>query len=858
MRGSERSLWNRAVRRLKSPRASAYLEYAVVMPLVVMMISALIEFAAFWDAKIMANHTAWTCARIASVEAGQTDSPTDSELKENRLKTDGMKRATALLMSTCAMGSMHGSASDFVKTWYDELVTKPLTELKNSIAEKLKTNPTKSLDGKGSILDKMSAVTKGGVLQELMADAGAMIVSGILDPIFEAIASSVEGLFKPLLKKLEGALNGNRVLRQFAYATSRVAEDERNGTYGGIITVTERKDMAFARGSTDTRLDFPRCLDGRAKCDDWFVISDSPWPPNGQAQRMIDVTIKWPFESAWLFPALSSSGAKSNEGRPTAVGRALFYPQPTLRNEHLKSEGAEAFAPGETNDVSAVTKVKNKYVGFMKVAALYYHYLLGNEEVGPYDSKSSTFFSYKGIGVGISGAAEKGKIYRNDGLVFWMDRAPDDTSSHKAWGRKASPDDYNQCFRNISGEKDETCKFWPGIAFNTLGIKTSALKRFESHSYWRKEWFCWGNGRTSHLRMNHSPNLNSSLLSSTTIGASGKDARAVAASKELRQAFLVALPLGREVTKREYEAGAGVKAPYDTYVRMRDKDARFSSSVTAMVAAQYTELNSSKRDECGRLDREAERILFTDVPALHASTRALVAACSKELDKAVNGDAADSVGGDDDSFVDVGGGDEEIMKDPSKAAEILEKKLKDLRGKVFDAIKNVNECERNIRSFSDRNAAAGFEKRLKALTAKRGRDVVEFAQFVGMSIAESGGAEDPDAVWRELHMSHYLWGEQEGTITESVAFWQLALEAKRLFQSYHDAQVELAKLFNLKAATAVKSRATDPDPSLDGPGADSALAPISSDSSGSDDDKSGDSWSRGAGGWTSDGKGADR
>ena len=852
MRGRERSLWRRAVRRLKSSRASAYLEYAVVLPLVVLSISALIEFAAFWDAKIMANHAAWTCARIASVEAGEQGWPEDGKFEDDRLRTKGMTTATAMLMSTCAMGSMHGSSTDFVQSWYETLVTKPLAGLKQSVADKLKSNPLKSSDGGGSILGKVKGMAQGGALKTLMESAGSMIVSGILDPIFDAIASSVDGFFQPLLGKLENALDGNRALRQFAYAWSRVAEDD------GIVTVRERGDMAFAHGVSDRRLDFPRCLDGKAKCDDWFVLSDSPWPPNGQEQRMIDVTIRWPFERAWLFPVLSTAkDAKVTSGRPTAVGRALFYPQPTIKNEHLKSEGAEAFASGNTNDVSAVTKVKDKYVGFMKVAALYYHYLLGDEEIGPYDSESKGSGSYKGIGTGISGSAEKGKIYKNDGLVFWMDRAPDDTRNHKAWKRKASPDDYNQCFRNVTGEKKETCYFWGAVAF--ASGKKSALKRFERHAYRNREWFCWGNGRTSHLRFSHSPGLGSSYLSAIPfVDVATKETRNVASSKELRQAFLVALPLGREVTKMEYEAGAGVKAPYDAYVRMRDMDVRFASSVRAMVAAQYPDPDIGDSRACGELDRSAEKILFTEIPALHESTRALVKACSKELDKAVNGDAADGVGGSEDSFVDVGGGDDEIMKDPKKAAEIIEKKMKVLREKTFDAIAKVNQCERNLRNFSSRSAASGFEKRLEALMRKRGKDVVEFAQFTGQAIAESGGAGSPDAVWNALHDRHYFLGEENGPLVQSEAFRQLALDAKKLFQDYHDAQVELAKLFNLKAATTPQKRADDPNPSLTGPDADPGLAPVPSGDSGSDNDGTGDSWSRGADGWTRDGKGADR
>ncbi len=850
MRGRERAFWGRVVRRLRSPRASVYLEYAVVLPLVVLAISALVEFAAFWDAKVMANHAAWTCARIASVEAGEQGVPDSFEA--NRLKTKGMATATALLMSTCAMGSMHGSAKGFAKAWYETLVTKPLAGLKTSIADRLKTSPLKASDGDGTVLDKISRMAQGDVLKSLMASAGALIVSGILDPIFDGIGKAVDGFFAPLLAKVEDALGGSRALRQVAYATGRMNE------FSDIVTVTERKDMAFAHGVSDRRLDFPRCLDNSATCDDWFVTSDSPWPPNGQEQRMIDVKIRWPFERAWLFPVLSSAkGAKSLDGVPTAVGRALFYPQPTLCNDDLKSEGAEAFAPGNTNDVSAVTKVKNRYVGFMKVAALYYHYQLGDEEVGPYDSESKGSGSYKGVGLGISGSAQKGKIYKNDGLVFWMDRAPESTRSHKAWKSKTAPDDYSQSFKNITGTGDETCTFWHGVAFHA--IKASALESFEYHAYRSKEWFCWGNGRTNRLRLKHTPQLNSRFLSAVPLtGLATGETRNVASSKELRQAFLVQLPLGREVTRKEYEVGAGLKAPYEAYVKLRDQDARFASSVSSLVAAWYRD--EDERAACETLDRASERILFTDIPNLHASTRELMQTCSQELDKAVNGDASDGVGGEDDSFIDVGGGDEEIMKDPQKAAEIMETKLKDLKTKLFAAIAKVDACERDLRDFANGSAADGFEASLKTLIAKRSQDVVGFAQAIGEAIAESGGADSPDDVWNALHERHFLWGEAGGPVETSQAFNDLAKRALGLFQAYHDAEVELAKLFNLKAATATKRRTTDPNTSLTAPDDDPKLPPASSDASGSDSDGAGDSWKHGsdAAGWTSDAKGADR
>ena len=54
-------------RRLRGARGSAYVEFAFLAPLVLMMASLLIELATFWDASVMANHAAWQVAQRAGV-----------------------------------------------------------------------------------------------------------------------------------------------------------------------------------------------------------------------------------------------------------------------------------------------------------------------------------------------------------------------------------------------------------------------------------------------------------------------------------------------------------------------------------------------------------------------------------------------------------------------------------------------------------------------------------------------------------------------------------------------------------------------------------------------------------------------
>ena len=822
----ERTLWNRIRRRFTSSRASVYLEYAIVMPLAILLISTLIEFAAFWDAKVMANHTAWTCARIASVEAGQK--AYDSGFEVNRLRTDGMKTATALLMSTCAMGSMHGASSEFTRDWFKTFILEPLEQLRQSFVSTLSKGITKALT---DLIGKSLGIE--GVIAEQVEKVISWIADSFLQPLVDSLVGVVTSFFDPLFAYLGQILDGNRLLRQVAYAAGRVKE------FPNIITVTERKDMAFAKGASaldprDTRLDLPRCLDRTATCDDWFVTSDAPWPPQGQAQRMIDVRIAWPFERAWLFPVLSTArlsaaDAKSLDGVPTAVGRALFYPQPIISNDNLKSEGATAYDPGNTNKVpEVVDKIQKKYIGFLKVAALYYHYQLGDEEIGPYDSNSRSSYSYKGIGLGISGSAEKSKYYTDDGLVFWMGRAPADTGSHKDWKNPPPPADYLRCFRNVTGTGDETCLFWKGIAF--AAFKYEALERLENHAYWSREWLCWGDG-DEHLRIkNPTPEAYAPFLQ----------------AEEVRATYMVSPERTWDVSESEY-AGDG-RAPYDAYCRMRDQAPRFFASC---ARAMIDTCRADQLAACESLERSTVERFQKTFPPWREQLLTLVRNCSRELDEALGFGKKDNPGADPGTFIDVGMSDEEIMKDPEKAAEIIERKLEELKQKVFPAIREVDRTERELRQFG-----TAFPQRIAALVAARRQNLKDFAISVGQSILESGGADVPEAVRTTLRQNH-AWGG-EGPIAGSRDFAALADDYWAKFNANYAAQVALAKLLNCKAGGAAPTpRPDDPNPPLPPPGPDPDRPAPSTSDSGSDSDNGGDSWTRGTDGWRNDGRGAD-
>ena len=844
----------RARRRFGSSRASVFLEYAIILPLAVLTISTMVEFAAFWDAKIMANHTAWTCARIASVEAGQITKYVDKP-EVNRLRTEGMKTATVLLMSTCAMGSMHGSSSEFTKHWFEELIMKPLQQLRQALTEGLNRKLVEVLK------NLIGRFVSSDVISELVQKLVDWLAERLFDPLVQKLVDIINRLFDPIFRFIGGVLDGQRQLRQLAYAAGRVAE------FPDIITVTERTDtpFVFAKQPTvfttgDWRLDFPRVLDSSASSDTWFVKDDAPWPPNGQRQRMIDVKISWPFERAWMFPVLSQArlsaeDAKSLEGVPTAVGRAMAYPQPIICNDNLKSEGAEPYDPGNTNAVpEIVNKIMDKYVGFLKVAALYYHYQTTDEQIGPHDSKKGGSGTYKGIGVygGEGRKSGEDKYYQHDGLVYWMGRAPDNKSEYSdqgAWRRKARPADYYRCWQEVAETDNEQTLFWNGEPFFAANRPKAAYWRLKKKHHWDewlagegsgyqdKEWFFWGDGVNRHLRIKHrKPVDNYNSLD----------------CNENWTRFVMPRDTGktshRGIGKGEFEARVpdperGI-VTYDQYskVQNNDKDRRLRSNLRTLVDVWC---NQGVAKAVMRDEPAAFELVRKSCESANGDTLVLVKACSQELDAAVGGGGGGG-GTDPKGLMDVGMTDDEIMKDPNKAAEIIEKKLNELKPKVYAAVRRIDKAEQALRDIDK-----GMNDKLNGWRKRRDVDLIDFAVAIARAAAYSGST-DASAV------CNWLKGKCDGktvtAVTEEIKAYFLAYRAAIV--EWYNAELELGKLLNCKAAKDVPPKRPDPDP-VDPPDPNPHRPPISSPESGSDNDYGGDSWTLREDGWYKDGGGSD-
>ena len=829
----------KAARRLGSSRASVYLEYALVLPLTVLIISAMIEFAAFWDAKIMANHAAWTCARIATVEAGQKNYTKDG--REPVVVTRGMKTATILLMSTCSMGSMHGTAGDFAKNWFIDLIKTPLMKLQKEMMDKLQKKLEEALKkaiGKFVGDDDISKIVK-----EFLG----VITDNLIKPLIDEVAKGIASLFEPMFVALGDVLDGSRQLRQLAYAARRLNE------FPKTLTVVERDKSPFIFAKEgdigqigDSRLDFPRILDATVNNDSWFVSNDAPWPPNNQWQRMIDVKITWPFERAWMFPVLSQwkspdKGGKDDknplEGMPVAVGRAMAYPQPIIKNDNLKSKGAEPYAPGKEMVLpDIVKKIKDKYIGFLKVAAFYYHYQLTTEETGPYDSWSSGSGSYKGLGHPIAGKATKSDIYDDKtGLVVWMDRIPNKPEDGNEWVKKKAPADYLKSWQKASGAQNEDPLFWKGIAFHALG-KYEALRNLENHEYRKKEWFFWGkadNDNDVHRRLQHKAPIDNYKLFSGEWSGPIRFILPENASKTRSQGIAQSI----------FDARSLGRFPYSRYVDVTKEPN--ADNVLRMNAYTLADVWCRDTDWVRNEEERRFRRLRDDDQGKHAASRKLIEDCSREIDNAV-GDGGGGGAGNLNDLINFGGLDDLIMNDPKKAVEILDKRLQELKSKVFPAIQKIDDAERRLRNLDE-----SFVGKRNHWSGTRECTIYDFAIAIAQKSLEIGSL-NPYSIREALRNDGRGGGNPRG---DGATIYAILNEIRdyldkydRAINDYYNAQIELGKALNCKAAKEAEKKRDDPRP-LPGPGGHPDRPKPSSAQSGSDQDNGGDYWRLEEKGW---------
>lgn len=344
-------------RRMRSGRGSAYMEFALLAPVLLMVCSLLVELATFWDASVMANHAAWTVGRIVKVKASAKDAQIfqvgkvaaeDGSLKKTAvdglnkavgaLNTFGDQRslATAMLMSTCSMGYV-GTPGDELKDLFHAIVTEPLDAVAKEIPGMLKTELTKPT---------AKLPVGGGLASALLGALADKLTQAIVDPIINAVTekllSPVTGWVEKQLSAVGGKISG--LLDQKEGGFSRAKHYARNfqKVYQRVKVMTMDKKGTLVSVQTDASGGMGFLAPTGTLRHPRLPAGDS-----GLQGQVAYVRVQWPMASDWLFP-LFWGGDRGGKG-VWATGHSLTLLEPSLKNAHLSSTDPAPYDPPKAN-----------------------------------------------------------------------------------------------------------------------------------------------------------------------------------------------------------------------------------------------------------------------------------------------------------------------------------------------------------------------------------------------------------------------------------------------------------------------------------------------------------------------------
>ncbi len=349
-------------RRLRSGRGAAFLEFALLAPLLLMVCSLMIETAAFWDASVMANHTAWTVGRIMKVKPSAKDSQifqvgeltksSDGAFKKKafagvnklikgvNILGDQRNLTTVLLMSSCSIGYVGTPGHELADIFQTALVD-PMKDVANEIPNAISsmitgvTSPSDEKGGSGFV-DKIRQAVAKWVVDTLVKPVVGAVLDSLLAPVTDWIKARLAGVGE----KLNALLNQGDTFSPFKHyarnlqkSLHRVA-DLADGKKGHLV-LTQTANTGAINGITfleplDT-LSYPRV---------------NAADPGLEGQVML-VRVQWPMESDWLFP-LFWGGARTNTG-VWASGNSLVLLETTLKSDDLLSTGKSSYTPPGTN-----------------------------------------------------------------------------------------------------------------------------------------------------------------------------------------------------------------------------------------------------------------------------------------------------------------------------------------------------------------------------------------------------------------------------------------------------------------------------------------------------------------------------
>ena len=828
---NDRRFLVRARRRVRSTRGAAYAEFAFVAPLLALVISAMIELTGFWDAQVMANHAAWTVGRIATVRPniytpnaqGQiVDMPSYVRTAFSAL-TGGSPNfahrgsiATMFLMSTCGIGYFGGTAGTSVTDLLKNLITAPIRALQDKLPAYLAKIVTETIVPKIPISDEGIMKKIAEKLNELLGSA----IEAAIAPICDALCKSFSALIDRVLPAdvIDEVVGDNLVARELIGAANRM----RKASDVIAITPYSRTPMVFGHVAPfNTPIGYPLCLDGREKSDEFFVESATEWPPKSQPQRMVKVTVSWPFEMGWLFPVVSgfSPAAESNI---RAKGHSLVYPQPEISNDNLKSSGATPYKPGEWDgiDTKVIGDCQNRIKKYIQLCEFAYAYRKTEENISPWDSGDKFAHSHKGFQPMVE-LMNNGK-WEGDGSCPYRD-------------------DYKKCWNELTGGASFTAYFYWGLfkkhyydIYYDLGGEGSTRHR-------DKEWYYFDGG--PHRRYWGYGGGNYEAWCKA-IREYKPDSRNCAPSSFMHEIF-------KGGRYREcFCSTASAPTDWNTFcpVHITEnglvyKGVSYRKAFALDFPAKVQTILRCRGNGAERIRRETEacdKIVKFD--GYWKTIKTMIDKNHQTLKQMSTGESPSA----EDGTMDFGLNTEEAMKDPQAAAKNAEKKLDELKQK---ASAKLRELDGKIKEHKEKMAALYSlmtEARIRR-DAALWRMHENFERFWN----ERGGWDY--STWNKDGGEFSAIALTDGIDCNAIAadsdkLAELATRGDALLHEIFDLERDYGALFGGAGSREVGDKGLDDIP-YDPEHSEPKTPQPSSPTSGSDDDGAGEEWTHGEGGW---------
>ncbi|HBC86910.1 MAG TPA: hypothetical protein DCZ94_08150 [Lentisphaeria bacterium] len=289
----EKRIFKRISSRISGEGASVHLEFAFAFPLLIGISLFIVEMCMFWDTTVMANHAAFSVARIAKVHCYQGNDPDtmypEVQVGGKTYTADQVATSFFMMSSTYAWmdSSSSGSTVDF-KSYF--LISKPLFEI------------TPGADA--------------NFFQKILAQ----ILQAIIKPVEQKIRDFLNGQLKTLLDKIFGTYS-SQMNQRFNMALQRA-------TKTGTI-VTEKIPIPG-------KLKFPS--------DDYDT---NAW----SNPEIIKVSINYPLhKGGWLYSAFMFWAVASDKkiDTVTATGRFAMLVEPEkklLENYFANDDGTANIDP---------------------------------------------------------------------------------------------------------------------------------------------------------------------------------------------------------------------------------------------------------------------------------------------------------------------------------------------------------------------------------------------------------------------------------------------------------------------------------------------------------------------------------